>query len=460
MANVEIVAVLTQASAAARMREASTDMEFAAAGLELRPIFDPAGPIDEGPSPAPHRPSQLSLTRYMRVEADETAAAEIAAELRARPDIETAYVKPLPSLPIAPGLEQTLRMSGLAGPSVDTVAGRPPDLQRFQGYCEAPPTGIGVDAAAGLAGGDGTGVRIIDIEGGWCLTHTDLMGTGGLFGGDDFPEADWRDHGTAVFGIIMANSGLQGVTGIAPGTDVSAYTHRSFGAAGAIQRAADLLSPGDILLLEMHQPGPRHNYRYRPKDQLGYIAVEWWEECFVAIRYAIARGVIVVEAAGNGTEDLDDPIYDQPHADFSAEWRNPFGSGADSGAILVGAGAPASGRYGAPRSRLGFSNYGARLDCQGWGYEVATTGYGDLYRGSGENEWFTAEFGGTSSASPIVTGALACLQGIAMARGQPLTPMLARDLLRRIGSPQPSVPGEPTKRIGHLPNLSALIAAL
>lgn len=37
--------------------------------------------------------------------------------------------------------------------------------------------------------------------------------------------------------------------------------------------------------------------------------MEWWKDDFEAIRFATVKGIIVVRAAGNGAEDLDEPIY-------------------------------------------------------------------------------------------------------------------------------------------------------
>ncbi len=147
---------------------------------------------------------------------------------------------------------------------------------------------------------------------------------------------------------------------------------------------------------------------------------------------------------------------------FPAGWRNSFRrSNRDSGAIVVGAGAPPPGTHGRDhgpdRSRLDFSNWGALIDAQGWGREVTTCGYGDLQGGTNEDLWYTDTFSGTSSASPIVTGAIACLQGMAKARGRPvLTPAQVRNFLRSTGSPQQDAPGRPaTQRIGNRPDLRA-----
>jgi hypothetical protein len=133
--------------------------------------------------------------------------------------------------------------------------------------------------------------------------------------------------------------------------------------------------------------------------------------------------------------------------------------------VVVGAGAPPPGthgrNHGPDRSRLGFSNYGSVLDAQGWGREVTTCGYGDLQGGVNEDLWYTDQFSGTSSASPVVVGAIACTQGVLRARRRPvMSPARARDLLRATGSPQTNAPGRPrTQRIGNRPNLRALIGA-
>src|SRR4029077_10449181 len=101
--------------------------------------------------------------------------------------------------------------------------------------------------------------------------------------------------------------------------------------------------------------------------------------------------------AGNGAVDLDDNLYETPDPGFPASWKNPFRrANRDSGAILIGAGAPPQGThnrtlYGPDRSRLDFSNYGSAVDAQGWGREVTTCGYGDLQGGGNEDRWYSDE---------------------------------------------------------------------
>jgi hypothetical protein len=111
---------------------------------------------------------------------------------------------------------------------------------------------------------------------------------------------------------------------------------------------------------------------------------------------------------------------------------------------------------------LEFSNFGYRVDAQGWGHEVTTSGFGNLQQGDDEDRWYKLDFGGTSAATPMVAGALASVQGILRAAGKPLlTPAQARELLRTTGSPQQdSDPGDgrpASQRIGNRPDILEMI---
>jgi hypothetical protein len=348
-----------------------------------------------------------------------------------------------------------------------------PDFISRQGYLDEAPAGIGAPTAWKLPGGRGTNVKIVDIEGAWQFSHEDLLqNQGGIAGGIPIIDTAWRNHGTAVVGEVGADNNTMGVMGICTEANVRGVSIQisrdEFSSAWAILRAADLLGPGDIILIELHRPGPRFNFENR-NDQRGFIAIEWFPDDFDAIRYAIGRGVIVVEAAGNGAENLDDNLYSVAAPGFPNNWTNPFNpSNVQSGAIIVGAGAPPVGTHGRShgpdRSRLDFSNYGQRVDTQGWGREVTTTGGrhadpGDLQGGMNEDEWYTDTFSGTSSASPIIVGTLGCLQGILLSKKRrPLGSAAAKDLLRNTGSQQQDAPGRPrTQRIGSRPDLSMLI---
>ena len=398
------------------------------------------------------------LNRFYKLEVDDEQAEEAAEAMAGLSQVEAAFVKP--------GAEPPVMLDDLDATPMQNEPTAPatPDFVSRQSYLDPSPVGIDARWANARAGGRGQNVRIIDIEGAWRFSHEDLRQMqGGVVGGTQSTNIGWRNHGTAVLGVYSGDHNRFGISGICDQAMASAVSiFGGMGSAAAIRSATSRLRSGDILLIELHRPGPRHNFQSRA-DQKGYIAIEWWEDDYAAILAATRRGIIVVEAAGNGAEDLDDNIYQVRPSSFPSSWSNPFRrSNRDSGAIIVGAGAPPPGTHGRDhgpdRSRLGFSNYGELVDAQGWGREVTTCGYGDLQGGTDEDIWYTDKFSGTSSASPIVVGAIASLQGMARARGSAvLSPAKVRQCLRSTGAEQTDASGRPrTQRIGTRPDLKEL----
>lgn len=362
-------------------------------------------------------------------------AKKLATELNRKDPVWSAVVAPRPVPAMPAGAETGSRL-----------------FEPAQGYLASAPDGIGALDVWSLAGAKGKGVTICDIEGNWNRSHEDLPDVQ-LIGGTVIADIGWRNHGTAVLGEMVSvpnNKGTVGISHEAKPVVHSAMMNGVFNAAGAINNAASQMKAGDVMLIELHAPGPTGNY----------VAMQFWDDIFSAIKAAVAKGIVVVEAAGNGNENFDAAIY------------KDSGLQKDAGAIVVGAGVPPTNyfdfdgwgtqfpRYsslGVPRSRIFFSNYGKIVNVQGWGWNVATLGYGDAQGGPSENNWYTLRFSGTSSASPIVTGACACLQGRAKAKnGAPMTPDKMRKLLMATGTPQQAGPGVPlTQNIGPLPNLVA-----
>jgi hypothetical protein len=320
-----------------------------------------------------------------------------------------------------------------------------PNYQSYQLYLNAAPIGIDAKYAWGLAGGRGQNVQILDVEYSWNGGHVDLPSIQLIYGIEYLGYGD--DHGTAVNGEIVAKPDGVGVTGISnqskakfsspcPNSDCIGYNP-----AGAINAAKTNSLYGDVILIEQ-QTSVCGTTNYGP--------LEWIQSVYDAIKLATASGRIVVEAAGNGNVNLDGSNCNNL---FNRSYR-------DSGAIIVGAGAP-PGWSQTARSRMYFSSYGSRVDVQGYGAGVYTTGYGDLYTGTGKNEWYTDKFSGTSSASPIVAGAAALLSSVAQARGISLTPIHVRYKLVSTGSPQQAAVGFPiTEHIGPLPNVKGAINTL
>lgn len=365
------------------------------------------------------------LNGYVEISVPPEESEKLLDALRAHPAVQTAYravVPPPPPVDIPPAT---------------------PDGEPDQGYLSAAPEGIEAAYAWTVAGGKGQGVKVVDIEYSWRETHEDLESSVGA--AECFPPtAEHIEHGTASMGLLIAGQNGYGVSGIAHlATPIFVTDHpqgMSYSVARAIDCAMTLLDPGDVMLIEAQTYGPNGTF----------VPVEWDQAEFDAISIATAVGIVVVEPAGNGGEDLDDEIYGGL---FDGRVR-------DSGAIVVGAGAPPDYGTQPDRSRLEFSSYGGRLTSQGWGDDVVTTGYGDAFDGDGDpDQYYTAVYSGTSSASAMVAAAVASFQGAHRACGvEPLEPILVRNHLAWTGSPQWS--GPYPGNIGSRPNLRTAIDAL
>jgi len=391
-------------------------------GVTLVPYFST---MDEGllrdfarrppqPGQAPPPPSFAS---YYAIECPAGVEPEaVARTVRAWSTVETAYVEGGPTPP---------PLNPSANPR-----------NANQHYEDAAPDGI--DARYAWSQADGSGVGFVDMEQGWTLNHEDLVAAGiTIISG---VNTAYTGHGTAVLGEILAVDNTIGDMGIAPKVTARVVSQwRSAGiynTAEAILSAASAMSSGDVLLLEAQTSHPTAS---------GYVPVEVDQAVFDAIQYATSQGIIVVEAGANGSVDLDafqdingKFIFNRSNADFR-----------DSGAILVGAASSS-----APHTRLSFSNYGSRIDCYAWGENIDSTG--DGWTGTATN-LYTTGFGGTSGATPIVTGSALIVQSWNVAHGRPrLTPTEMRALLsdstRNTASANPAV-----DRIGVMPNRRKIV---
>ncbi|MGE0481581.1 MAG: S8 family serine peptidase, partial [Phycisphaerae bacterium] len=317
-----------------------------------------------------------------------------------------------------------------------------------QVYLDPATAGIGAEPVWVMPGGTGAGVRICDIEYSWNLNHQDLPAVTLLGPASEDPFND-NDHGTAVLGELVSQPNGFGTTGICAASTMfiaGARTGGVYDVGAAITNALTTLVNGDVILIEQQIRGPNW---IDDTTQFGLVPVEWDSNYYNAIVLAVGVGVIVVEAAGNGSQNLDGAEYNVGHA--------PFLLANDSGAIIVGAGARPGGST-TDRSRLGFSNFGATVDLQGWGEGVTTTGYGFRYNAEGVDLLYTGSFSGTSSASPIVTGACVLTRSIyRAATGTWLTPAQVRSALIATGSPQQSGANPASENIGPRPNIQAAL---
>jgi len=259
----------------------------------------------------------------------------------------------------------------------------------------------------------------VTVEPGQTLLPPRLVGIGSV------------NHGTAVTGMIGAkDQGLPGPDRFNPGDDLE------LGVIGVVPEAKMWFFPiataggGDrfpsamAAMLNIFGQGDVCNFSIGGQ---GPLITNPGDAILMAI--ATDLGIVTVLSAGNDCMNMDD-ILDWPET--------------DPGSIVVGAGHPTFGFF-PPYQRLGFTNHVTdeldRIHIQGWGTDIVTTGYGDL-QGGGVNRRYTAGFGGTSSAAPMITATAASVQGICkMFFGVPLSPGLVRDTI--VGRGQIPQEGEP-----------------
>lgn len=316
------------------------------------------------------------------------------------------------------------------------IAPATPSYTNLQGY-RGPNPGVNMTAAWALGSARGAGIKIADCEYGYHPSHEDLCGVIMEPGQTVSPfvaENGWDHHGTAVLGELIGRDNGYGCTGLAPDAQPYFFPESTVEEGGrrvtAIANAIATVDAGDVVLLEMQTGINGGDYGPAELDPAVWLVVKSGTDA----------GVIVVAAAGNGAQNLDSSFYDE------------YRSRGDSGAIIVGAGTANTAHQ-----PLGFSTYGNRVNVQGWGESVVSTGYGDLAQHGGDvNQSYTSFFSGTSSASPIVAASVASVQSYAVTSlGRRLTPLEMRNLLIETGTPQGA-----GVHIGPLPNVAAAIQQL
>lgn len=352
-----------------------------------------------------------------------------------------------------------------------------------EGHLEAAPEGIDASYAWHFPGGDGAGLRLVDVEKGWDLLNTDLLDAApALSSGSNLDEREIQYHGTAVLGILAAARNPVGTNGIAPAVSslrvVSVLRDSGIrNIPDAILAAVSELRFGDVLLLEIQA-----SYEVEASyDELPFRPVEVESAVFEVIRFATALGIVVVEPAGNGSSDLDriPPNHDPQWPMFDRRDLEHF---QDSGAILVGA----SYRPFSPEP-YGRWNYGSRVDCYAWGDCIWTLRTLNKLSPKARQSWLTIRqydryfldllergelfqedpprlmtpYGGvfkdTSAATAVIAGAALSVQGMAQAvLGYRFSPWQLRLILSDPANGTP--PQVPQKgNIGVMPDLKKII---
>jgi subtilisin family serine protease len=276
----------------------------------------------------------------------------------------------------------------------------------------------------------GNNVVVADIDWGYLTNHEDLAGNlvmsrayNSYDGGTNVSHGSSIGHGTAVMGIAGAPVNKVGMAGFAPSADLWPIQANS-GPGSALggnawARAIDWVrttSSGGkrkVIVLEV-QTATYGNY-----EMVGSVNA--------AIKTAIAAGVVVCVAAGNGNRDA--TLNDQGNK------ISPTGS------ILVGA----TAYHPSANNRAGFSNYGPTVVVAAPGdgsHDVTASHLGtDRYRNN---------FGGTSGATPKVAGVAALM----LEADPSLTHAQIRDTINATGG---NVTTDADKPVGTFLNAEAAV---
>ena len=318
-----------------------------------------------------------------------------------------------------------------------------------QNYFKPAPDGLDFNYASKLPGGNGHGnVRLIDIEQGWILDHEDIQANTLDCTGINSPHH--ADHGAAVLGILTMKGNA--IKGIVPQVKVYVISQwRGNGepnTADAVMAAIHHLKYGDVLLLEVQTS------LSNPPDKLWPVEAE--DAVWEAIRLATALGIIVIEAAGNGSlslwtgNDLDQLALRNKRV------LNPDDKAfRDSGAIMVAAEDSTM-----LHRRVFSSNYGKRINCYALGQGVWTAGsYPQSSNGALDN--YSRNFGGTSSAAAIIAGAAIAIQSIYEKKfSKRIGPLEMRALLSSERNCTPSCNGLKKDKIGGMPDLRKILDSI
>jgi hypothetical protein len=366
--------------------------------------------------------AKYGFDRYLRIAIPQNKMRDVAYingivdSLKANPHVEVAYAEPEPVT-----LDE--------GTKTRSTAATVGDYRDQQYYAKAPNElaanrrlgGVNRDSVNQYAGNDGANVTLVSHEIGiWNQNHINLPKAAFMVGS---PSTD--EHDTASVGVMAATDIGAGVKGLAYNVRMA---HAASGS-GNLYNVIPKLRAGDVVQLGIQISGGEvTDCQYEC-----WIPMEYYQDYFDVIKALTDKGVHVIEAAGNGSVNLD-------HSGLGGKFNLNV---RDSGAILVGASNPVYA------TRAGFSDFGSRVDSNGWGYYVTTTGFGDL--ASTANANYTGTYNGTSSANPIVAGVVASLSSIAKAHGKTVTPHQMREILRKTGT---DLAGGAANQIGTQPDMS------
>lgn len=269
-------------------------------------------------------------------------------------------------------------------------------------------------------------VVVAVIDDGFDLEHPDLSGPGKVVHPWDFtrksdqpvPDANTEDwHGTSCAGVAIGRSGGGGIVGAAPGATLMPVRWGPDLSDGQVEKWFDYVARMGASVVSCSWGAAAAHFLLGTRRQRAI------SRCATEGRGG--KGCVVVFAAGNDSRDIEDPA----------------GNSLDGFAIhpdVISVAASTS-----RDTRSSYSNFGDKIaicapssGAGGWG--ILTSDVTDVVggvhqpRGYAEGD-YTFEFGGTSSACPLVAGVCALVLTVAPDLTAAEVRQLLKDSARRIG---------------------------
>ena len=232
----------------------------------------------------------------------------------------------------------------------------------------------------------GSGINVAVVDDGMHFTHEDLTDNVDTSLNHNYdPDLTdiyhpFEDHGTAVAGLIAAKDNSLGVRGVAPEATIYGYNYL---VKQSDANVADAMSRNSATTAISNNSWGSRDYG-RPQ----HVSAVWEMAVVDGVTNGYGgKGVFYIFSGGNGGEDNDHSNLDEQNNFYAVtavcavgydDIRSDY---SEAGANLWVCGPSSSGRVGQPR--------------------IATTDNGNRYRGS---------FGGTSAATPIVSGVVALIR--------------------------------------------------
>lgn len=282
------------------------------ASLELVLERPSAAPSDlEAPGVPQASAENAEIARYYQISVAESAAEGLATHLRDVGQIETVYVKPAVESPLAPFCDDALE---LPATPLFPALGPIPYFRPPQSYLDVLRGG---DAAAWhLSNGRGADVRTIDSEGGWQLTHVDLhQNLGGRVGRTAIHDVNCATMARPYWARCRATTTGSALSG-SPPTQLF-WPSRTTGPGRPARSSSPPRGCAPAASCCSRCIDPDHTSASMPVTiSRATSRSSGSPDDFLAITRVRSTGILVVEAAGNGAQDLDDPLYSTTAAGF------------------------------------------------------------------------------------------------------------------------------------------------